>query len=172
MAVCSTLQRPAIFFDRDGVLNVNAGYISRPDEFEWCPGAVEAVRTANELGFYVFVVTNQSGIGRGLFTEEAVEALHNWMQAQLHSHGARVDAFEYAAYYALAQDPIYRQNESRRKPNPGMILDIIARYPVDIPRSVLIGDRPSDLEAADRAGIRGVLYGGGSVLTALGPFLF
>ena len=91
--------RPAIFFDRDGVLNRDVGYPHRPNQIEWSPGVFEAVRRANQAGWLVFVVTNQSGVARGLYDEAAVEQLHAWMDGEFAAHGARIDAWSYCPHH-------------------------------------------------------------------------
>lgn len=148
--------RPAVFFDRDGVLNRDVGYPHRPDQIEWTPGAAEAIARANAAGWLVFVVSNQSGIGRGLFDAAAVESLHDWMAAELEGQGARIDAWNYCPH---GPD----DGCACRKPKPGMIEELVAAFAVDRARSVLIGDKPSDLAAAQAAGVRGVLFTGGDL---------
>ena len=153
--------RPAVFFDRDGVLNRDLGYVGDRARFRWIDGAIEGIRAANMLGALAFVVTNQSGVARGLYDEAAVLALHETMQADLLAQGARLDDIRYCPHLPDATVAAYRQTCPCRKPAPGMILDLINRWPVDPARSLLIGDKESDMEAARRAGIRGVLYRGG-----------
>ncbi|WFU18987.1 HAD family hydrolase [Bradyrhizobium sp. CB3481] len=157
------MKRPAIFFDRDGVLNEDDGYVYEASKLKWIDGAREAVKAANDAGYLVFVVTNQSGVARGFFDEHHVQALHAWMAADLARIGARVDAFEYCPYHPDAVIERYRQVSHRRKPAPGMITDLLERFPVDLARSILIGDKPTDLEAARAAGLRGVLFSGGNL---------
>lgn len=154
------MKRPAIFFDRDGVLNEDSGYVFEISQLKWIEGAREAVKIANGAGYYVFVVSNQSGVARGFYEEAHVEALHQWMQNDLAKSGARIDAFEYCPYHPEATVERYRQASHRRKPAPGMINDLLERFPVDISQSFLIGDKPTDLEAAQAAGIRGYLFSG------------
>jgi D-glycero-D-manno-heptose 1,7-bisphosphate phosphatase len=154
------MKRPAIFFDRDGVLNEDSGYVFEIDRLKWIDGAREAVKVANDAGYLVFVVTNQSGVARGLYEETQVEALHKWMEADLAKIGAHIDAFEYCPYHPEAPIERYRQVSSRRKPAPGMINELVERFHVDVSRSILIGDKPTDLEAAQAAGIRGYLFSG------------
>ncbi|HEX4765148.1 MAG TPA: HAD family hydrolase [Lichenihabitans sp.] len=155
--------RPAVFFDRDGVLNHDLGYVGDRARFRWIDGAIEGIRAANILGALTFVVTNQSGVARGFYDEAAVLALHAAMQTELLAYGARLDDIRYCPHLPDAKVAAYRLTCPCRKPAPGMILDLMRRWPVDPLRSVMIGDKESDMEAARRAGIRGVLYCGGSL---------
>jgi D-glycero-D-manno-heptose 1,7-bisphosphate phosphatase len=156
--------RPALFLDRDGVLNEDHGYVYRWKDFRWIPGAREAVAAFNRAGWLVIVVTNQSGVGRGFYTEDAVQALHAKMAEDLSTSGAHIDAFYYAPQHPEAPVDAYRHPDPPlRKPNPGMILQALEDWPIDREASLLVGDKPSDLEAALRAGIRGVLFEGGDL---------
>lgn len=157
--------RPAVFFDRDGVLNLDeAGYTYRVEDLVWTPGAMAAVRAVNDAGWAAVVVTNQSGVARGYYDEAAVAAFHARMQAELAEAGARIDAFHACFHHPEAAEARWRHpDHPDRKPNPGMLLRAAAELGLDLPRSVLIGDRQSDLEAARRAGVRSVLYTGGDL---------
>ena len=146
------LTRPAVFLDRDGDLNLDKGYVHTIADFEWVPGAREAIRLCNDEGYFVFVVTNQSGVARGLYDESAVLALHNFMNEELAQMGGHIDAFEYCPHHPEAAVPAYRKSCERRKPGPGMILDLLKNWPVDRQRSFLVGNEPSDLAAAAAAG--------------------
>jgi D-glycero-D-manno-heptose 1,7-bisphosphate phosphatase len=158
------LPRPALFLDRDGVLNVDHGYVHRWEDFHWIPGAIAAVRAFNEAGWLVFVVTNQSGIGRGYYSEAEMHRLHERMCQTLSEAGARIDAVYYCPQHPDAADAAYRHPDPPdRKPNPGMLLRALAEWPVDRVRSVMVGDKPADLEAALRAGVRGLLFPGGDL---------
>jgi D-glycero-D-manno-heptose 1,7-bisphosphate phosphatase len=157
------MKRPAMFFDRDGVLNVDCGYIGGADRFVWMAGAREAVRLANARGFLVFVVTNQSGVARGLYDEAAVCALHDHMQAELSGVGAHVDEFCYCPHLPNAARREYAVDCDCRKPKPGMICNLVARWEVDADRSLVIGDKQSDMDAAAGAGIRGKMFSGGDL---------
>jgi D-glycero-D-manno-heptose 1,7-bisphosphate phosphatase len=153
--------RRAVFFDRDGTLNVDHGYVHDPAQFAWIPGAVEAVRACNAAGLLVFVITNQAGVAHGYYPESAVTRLHDWMAATLHAHGARIDAFEYCPHHPEARLDAYRRVCSCRKPAPGMIHKLGQSWSADVPGSIVIGDKPSDVGAAEAAGARGFLYTGG-----------
>lgn len=156
--------KPALFLDRDGVLNEDRGYVYRWEDFHWIPGAKETVAAFNRAGWLVIVVTNQSGVGRGYYTEEAMHALHERMQQDLAAAGAHIDAFYHAPHHPEAPLEAYRHPDPPlRKPNPGMILLALQEWPIDPDASMLIGDKPSDLEAALRAGIRSVLFEGGDL---------
>jgi D-glycero-D-manno-heptose 1,7-bisphosphate phosphatase len=160
--------RPALFLDRDGVLNEDQGYVHRWADFRWIAGAREAVAAFNRAGWLVILVTNQSGVGRGYYTEDDMNALHAQMNAALAEAGAHVDAIYFCPDHPQAPLERYRHPDPpNRKPNPGMILQALRDWPIDPDRSLLIGDKPSDLEAALRAGVRGVLFGGGDLLQFL-----
>ena len=162
-----TQRRPAVFLDRDGVLNVDRHYVSEPERFEWIPGAREAVRWLNELGYLVIVITNQSGVARGYFPESAVHALHGWVDGELAPLDAHVDAYYHCPHLPDGTVPEYTQICDCRKPAPGMILQALADWPVDRERSFLVGDSPRDVEAAERAGIKGYLFTGGNLLDTI-----
>nr|WP_246548182.1 HAD-IIIA family hydrolase [Ancylobacter oerskovii] len=159
--------RPAVFFDRDGTLNRDAGYTHRVEDLDWMPGAREAIAHANTAGYLVFVVTNQAGVARGRYDEAAVLAFHRAMQGQLADIGGHIDALEYCPHHVEGTVEAYRRDCRRRKPGPGMIEDLLAAWPVDAARSVMLGDTEADMQAAAAAGIRGVRYQGGSVLDLL-----
>jgi D-glycero-D-manno-heptose 1,7-bisphosphate phosphatase len=157
------VRRPAVFFDRDGVLNRDIGYLHRPEDFVWLEGAKEAIRLCNDAGYLVFVVTNQAGVARGHYGEDDVQALHRWMNSELAALGAHIDAFEYCPHHPEGISAQYRRACSRRKPEPGMLLDLLSQWPVDREASFLIGNMQSDLDAATGAGIRAYLYRSGNL---------
>lgn len=150
--------RPAAFLDRDGVLNVDHGYVHRREDWQWMPGAREAVKLFNDAGWWVFIVTNQSGIARGMYTEEQMHALHARMAEDLTAVGAHVDAVAWCPHHPAGIVSPFAGDCDCRKPRPGMLLRLMAEWPVDIARSVLIGDKPRDLDAARAAGVAGHLY--------------
>jgi D-glycero-D-manno-heptose 1,7-bisphosphate phosphatase len=160
-------RRPAVFLDRDGTLNDDLGFVHRAADFRWLPGAVGAVRRLNEAGYYVFLVTNQSGIARGLFDEAAVGDLHAWMNAELRAAGAHIDDTRYCPHHPQASVAAYRLECSCRKPAPGMILDLMQHWPVIAERSVMVGDKEIDLAAGHAAGIAAEII----VPGALGDFV-
>jgi D-glycero-D-manno-heptose 1,7-bisphosphate phosphatase len=145
--------RPAVFLDRDGTLNRDSGYVWRIPDFRWLPGAVNAIRALNHRGYYVFVVTNQSGVARGLYDETAIRDLHDWMNEQLRAVDARIDDIRYCPHHPEASVAAYRRVCSCRKPAAGMLLDLMKVWPVIREGSVMIGDRDSDAAAGKAAGV-------------------
>jgi len=154
-------RRPALFLDRDGVLNEELGYVGTIDRFHWIEGAREAVKLANDRGWYVFIVTNQSGVGRGLYGLEDVRTLHAHVDAELREVGAHIDDLRFCPHHPDLGQGDFRRDCDWRKPSPGMLLDLMRMWPVDRARSVLIGDKTSDLEAAERADVRWIRFVGG-----------
>jgi D-glycero-D-manno-heptose 1,7-bisphosphate phosphatase len=148
------MSRPAAFLDRDGVLIVDCGYPHRPDQLILIPGAAEAVKRLNDAGYVTVIVTNQSGVARGLFSEETMHGFNALLVQRLAESGARIDAVYAAPHHAEAVDERYRHpDHPDRKPNPGMLLKAMAEHDLDPARSLMIGDQPSDMEAARRAGV-------------------
>ena len=147
------LTRPAAFLDRDGVVNLDHGYVHKAEQFDWAPEAVAAIKALNDAGRYVFVVTNQAGVGRGYYQEEDVRALHRWMQAQLRPQGAHIDAFRFCPHHPTEGKGRYLKACAWRKPGPGMLRDLMAHWPVDRDKSFLVGDNASDLQAGKAAAL-------------------
>ncbi len=152
------VRRPAAFLDRDGVLNVDHGYAHRPEQLEWIDGAPEAVRLLNEAGYFVFVVTNQSGIARGYYDEDAVKSFHAHMQKDLASHGAHVDAFYYCPHHPEGTIKSLAVHCRCRKPGPGMLEQAASEWPIDRDASFLVGDKDEDMAAAGAFNIRGFKF--------------
>lgn len=154
---------PAIFLDRDGTINEDSGYVSRPDELIIYPSAAEAVRLINEAGLKVFIVTNQSGIARGLYSEETLHSIHERMREELAREGATVDAIYYCPHHPAFGDRRYRKSCDCRKPQPGLLFRAAREHNIDLTRSYVVGDKASDINLAASVGAKGAL-----VLTGYG----
>ncbi len=164
--------RPAAFLDRDGVLNEDIGYAHRPDQIRWVPGAMDAVKLLNQKGYHVFIVTNQAGISRGLYTERHVDTLHTWMNDELKKHGAKINDFRFSPFHPDFDDGRFSHLSHWRKPAPGMLTDLMRVWPVQTDMSFMIGDRGSDVQAAQAAGIQGFLFESGSLLDRITNILW
>ena len=165
------LHRPALLLDRDGVLNVDHGWVGTRDRFEWMPGALDTIRLATHAGWHVFVVTNQSGVARGFYDEAAVCSLLRWMAEQAHAVGGTIDDSRYCPYHEAAAVERYRRAHHWRKPQPGMLLDLIRAWELDPARCLMVGDQQSDMQAAAAAGVAGHLFPGGNLLDFVRPLL-
>jgi D,D-heptose 1,7-bisphosphate phosphatase len=163
--------RRALFLDRDGVINTDHGYVGSRDRFEWIDGALDAIRHATDVGWHVFVVTNQSGVARGKYAPVAVTDLLAWIGDEARRHGGTIDDTRYCPFHPDAVLPAFRAISDWRKPAPGMLLDLMRAWELDPARCVMIGDQPSDLQAAAAAGISGFRFMGGNLLSFVNPIL-
>ena len=151
------VKRRAVFLDRDGTINVEREFLHRPAEFEFIPGAPQAIRLLNDAGFLVIVVTNQSGVARGYYEESAISSLHRHLDAELARFGAAIDG-----YYFCPHHPEYgTDNHTKfcvcRKPRAGMLLQAANDFSLDLASSYLIGDKLADVEAGLNAGCHPIL---------------
>lgn len=152
--------KPAAFFDRDGTLNVDFHFTHDPRQLVLVEGAAETIAACNALGFHTVIISNQSGIARGYFTSYEVDLFNAALRNDLASRDARIDLVLYCPHHPDVTGPC-----TCRKPNIGMIKTACARLNIDLRRSFLVGDRKSDMECAQAAGITGVHYQSGSLLT-------
>jgi len=139
-------RRLALFLDRDGVINIDQGYVHRVDQFVWIPGVFDTARTANRLGLAVIVATNQAGIARGYYSERQFQELTDWMKAQFAAADAPLAGVYYCPYHPDGLPP-YDKDSPFRKPGTGMLVQAAAEHGLDLAASVLIGDRESDIAA-------------------------
>lgn len=162
----------AVFFDRDGTLNVEVNYLYRCEDFQWTPEAVEAIRYCHEHGYLVVVVTNQSGVARGYYTEADVKKLHTWMNEELTKAGVEgIDAFYYCPHHPKGSVAEYAVDCDCRKPKPGMLIKACQEMKISPADSYMVGDKMRDVESGEAAGIKGILYTGGSLLSCIKEFV-
>lgn len=146
--------RPALFLDRDGVIVEDSGYVGDPNGVRLIPGAAETIAEANRLAVPVVVVTNQSGVARGLFGWDSFEAVQDVIRTRLAEAGARLDAVLACGYHEKGTGAMAVADHPWRKPNPGMLTKAAEAMQIDLARSLIVGDRVADLEAGQRAGLR------------------
>ena len=156
-------KRRAVFLDRDGTINVEKSYLHKIEDFEFIPGAPEAIKRLKDAGFLVIVVSNQSGIGRGYFDEQAVDKLHRYIQSELAKHSTSIDAFYFCPHHPEQGVGDYKVDCDCRKGNPGMLLQAAKERDIVLQQSFMIGDKLADIEAGERAGCQSIL-----VLTGYG----
>ena len=143
----------ALFLDRDGVINQDLGYVHRPDQVRFIDGIFPLVRAARDAGFLSIVVTNQSGIGRGLFTEDQFKSLTHWMEKRFQEQGVALDRVYHCPDHPTAGQGIYRRESAWRKPAPGMLLQAASDFGLNLGASAMIGDQARDMAAARAAGL-------------------
>lgn len=156
MAGISNPHRKAIFLDRDGTLNRNTHYLIDFEDFELLPGVESALRIFQELGYRLFVVSNQSGVARGYFGYEAVEALHLKISAHFATLGITIEEFAFCPHHPDGSVAAYAKTCDCRKPMPGMLLSLAAKHGVDLAQSIMVGDRDFDAQTGLNAGAGGV----------------
>ncbi|HKY33052.1 MAG TPA: HAD family hydrolase [Candidatus Polarisedimenticolia bacterium] len=151
------MSRPAVFLDRDGTVCEEVGHVTSLSLCRLLPRSAAAIRALNQAGWPVFIVTNQSGVARGLFEESLVHEVHRWLRRSLAEQGAGLDGIYHCPHHPEAGEPPWRQACDCRKPLPGMLIRAAADHGLDLPASYLIGDSLRDLEAARGAGASGIL---------------
>lgn len=156
----------AVFLDRDGVINVDTGYVYDVDDFQFIDGVIEAMLKLKQKGYLLVVVTNQSGIARGYFTEAQFMNLTEWMDWSLADRGVDLDGIYFCPHHPTEGSEPYRQACTCRKPGPDMILDAAKALDIDLTASYMVGDKTSDMKAAVAAGVgHKVLVKTGKALT-------
>jgi D-glycero-D-manno-heptose 1,7-bisphosphate phosphatase len=144
----------ALFLDRDGVINVDTGFLFQSADVRFVPGIFSLCRTAQRLGYKLFVVTNQSGIARGYYTESDFHILMDWMRNEFQREGIQLDAVYFSPYHPEHGIGDYRREHEDRKPDAGMLLQAAREFDLSLPHSLMVGDRCSDIAAANKAGLR------------------
>ena len=151
----------AAFFDRDGVINIDYGHVGNKDKLDYIEGALDAIKFLKDAGLKVFIVTNQAGIAKNIYTVEQFEECMEKIKRDLAVLGVKIDDIKYCPYHKDAViDKYYHPNHPWRKPNPGMLIDLIKKWRIDKKNSFLIGNNESDVIAANRVNIKGYLYDG------------
>jgi D-glycero-D-manno-heptose 1,7-bisphosphate phosphatase len=162
--------RRAVFLDRDGTINVEKDYLYKIEDFEFIPGAQEAIKKLKEAGFVVIVVSNQSGVARGYFDEDAVNQLHRHIQGELMDHSTSIDDFYFCPHHPDKGLGAYRLDCNCRKGKPGMLLQAALEHDLDLQHSFMVGDKLADIVAGERAGCKSILVlTGYGATTALKP---
>lgn len=150
---CKSVLQKAVFLDRDGTINKEIGYLYRSGDFAFIPGAVEAIKICHSLGYKVIVITNQSGVAQGYYTEEDIQRLHIHIDKLLALEGTHIDAYYYCPHHPEGVIQPYTKKCSCRKPAPAMIEQAVKDFDIDLCRSFCIGDKPIDAQAGMNAGV-------------------
>ena len=150
--VKSEKYKKAAFLDRDGTLNEDIGFLYKIKDFKWIKGAINALKILKKNNFLIIVISNQSGVSRGFYSESDIKKLHNWMNQQLLKYNLKIDDFFFAT------DLPNNNVNSRRKPSPAMLNEAVKKYNLDKDKCFMIGDKESDVEAAKNAQIKGFLF--------------
>jgi len=154
----SSKHRAAVFLDRDGTINIEKQYLHRYEDWEWIAGAIGAIKKLNDAGILVIVITNQAGIARGMYNKTDVELLHERVSKELQTHGAHIDAYYYCPHHP---DFGNKMACSCRKPAPGLLFKAQKQWDIDLNRSAIFGDKASDIEAGQAAGVETFLVSTG-----------
>lgn len=153
------MDKKVLFLDRDGVINIDYGYVHKLEDFTFINGIFDLVKRANRLGYLVIIITNQSGIGRGYYSLSDFEVLCAWMIDRFKDKGAKINKIYYSPYHPTKGKGRFLKDDISRKPNPGMILKACDEFDIDLTNSILIGDKVSDITAGRRAGVgRNILF--------------
>lgn len=169
-SIANNMQK-AVFFDRDGTLNVEVDYLYKIEDFQWTPDAVEAIKYCHARGYLVVVATNQSGIARGYYSEADMHRLHGWMNEQLAEVGTKIDAFYYCPHHPKGTVTKYAIECNCRKPKPGMLVRACQELHISQTDSYMVGDKMRDVESGEAAGMQGILYEGGSLLECIEKYI-
>ena len=162
-----SMKDKAVFFDRDGVLNVDVDYLYKISDLRWVEGAREAVAYLTQAGYKIFVVTNQSGIARGYYTVAQMQELHDFMQREIAASGGKIERFYYCPHHKEGKVAEYAIDCDCRKPKPGMLFRAAEEMGISLKESYFIGDSDRDIACAEAAGAAGIKYEGGSLLDCL-----
>lgn len=152
------MQKRGLLLDRDGVINIDHGYVGKQDQFQFMDGLFPFLRSAQDMGFRLAIITNQSGVARGTYSAEDYEKLTVWMLKELGRQGIAIDLVLACFEHIEGTIPYYRRESFWRKPNPGMVLDAIQKLHIDPARSAFLGDHERDMQAASAGGIGHCLY--------------
>ncbi len=148
------LKNKALFLDRDGVINKNFGYVFSIKNFVWLKNVKRAIKYAYNKKYLIIVITNQSGVARGIYTENDVKKLHKEVNKELKKINCKIHDFFYCPFHPKYGNRKYRKNSYLRKPNPGMILKAVKKWNIDLSKSLMIGDEKADMIAAKKSNVR------------------
>ncbi|TJZ77287.1 D-glycero-alpha-D-manno-heptose-1,7-bisphosphate 7-phosphatase [Chitiniphilus eburneus] len=152
------MKQRALFLDRDGVINIDHGYVHKPEDFDFVNGIFELIAAAKKNGYLIVIVTNQAGIGRGYYTEADFHKLMNWVRQQIVQQGGEIDAIYYCPDHPEHGIGHYRRDSEFRKPGPGMLFQAQRELDLDLAASIFVGDNTSDMLAGQAAGVGTLLH--------------